>query len=397
MRHVALVTPTMGRQHLHPQLHQTFRDQTVTRTGAGLYVLDESPQPSPYFTKLKDSAVTYVHRVAAPRRDGLSRIGAARNALNMLTPPGCTIVHADDDDELDPLYAEAMCDRLGDADLAKMDVWRILHEKTGLIFEWDTRSVGKEHYALLGNAVVDKSAATSEITQEFMELLGVRDGFGWSLVYPRKTWERHPFPPEDTEDLPFVQNVRAAGGKIVYVSDLPHLALHLVSEMSKIACYPQRLLGAAGAAKEESLRAAVARRMIGAMGAMTELPAGKSIRLVPGVTYSILGMVKSKHSLRAITNRAARMGVTITSARDNVPPGEFGAAAPPEDYRLIHAIGTSSAEASLPWSAPGFFAAFDKSSVVKAWSSAPFVGAGEACDTLPMHGYAAAIFGRRAR
>ena len=211
MRQVALVTPTMGRQHLHPQLHQTFRDQTVTGHGARLYVLDESPQPSPYFTKLKDSAVTYVHRVAAPRRDGLSRIGAARNALNMLTPSGSVLVHVDDDDELLPLYAEAMIDRLGDADLCKMDVWRILHEKSGLIFEWDTRSVGKEHYALLGNEVVDKKAATSEITQEFMELLGVRDGFGWSLVYPRKTWEKHPFPPEDTEDLPFVQNVRAAG------------------------------------------------------------------------------------------------------------------------------------------------------------------------------------------
>ena len=148
-----------------------------------------------------------------------------------------------------------MIDRLGDADIAKMDVWRILHEKTGLIFEWDTRSVGKEHYALLGNDVVDKKAATAEITQEFMELLGVRDGFGFSLVYPRATWERHPFPPEDTEDLPFVQNVRAAGGKIVFVSDLGHLVLHLVSEMSKIACYPQRMLGAAGAQKESRLSA----------------------------------------------------------------------------------------------------------------------------------------------
>ena len=96
MRQVAFVTPTMGRQHLHPQLHQTFRDQTVTQTGAArLYVLDESPQPSPYFSNLRDSMVTYVHRIAAPRRDGLSRIGAARNALNMLTPPGCVIVHLD--------------------------------------------------------------------------------------------------------------------------------------------------------------------------------------------------------------------------------------------------------------------------------------------------------------
>ena len=137
------------------------------------------------------------------------------------------------------------------------------------------------------------------------------------------------------------------------------------------------------------------------MGAMTELPAGKAIHLKPGATYSLLAMVKDKHSLRAITNRAARMGVTISSARDNVSPGEFGAAAPPEGYRLIHAIGASSADATLPWSAPGFFAAFDKSTVVKAWSSTP-VGAGFAAPTepwdagrMPLQGYAAAIFGSK--
>jgi hypothetical protein len=125
--------------------------------------------------------------------------------------------------------------------------------------------------------------------------------------------------------------------------------------------------------------------MIGAMGAMSELPAGQTIKLVPGVTYSLLAMVKEKHSLRAITNRAQRMGVAITSARDNVPASEFGVGAPPDGYRLVHAIGASSAPATLPWSAPGFFAAFDKSTVVKAWSSAaPFVGAAKPWDAPPM-------------
>ena len=144
--------------------------------------------------------------------------------------------------------------------------------------------------------------------------------------------------------------------------------------------------------------------MIGAMGAMSELPAGQTIRLVPGVTYSVLAQVKIKHSLRAITNRAARMGVTIESARDNVLASEFGVAEPPSDYRLVHAIGASSADATLPWSAPGFFAAFDKSSVVKAWSSpaigagASFAAASEPPYTRPMfQGYAAAIFGRGTR
>lgn len=365
---VAFVTPTLGRQHLHPQLHATFRAQTVP--DKRLYVLDESPSPSPYFSSLKDEAVNYVHRVAQPRTDGLSRVGAARNAANALTPDGAVLVHLDDDDILAPSYAAQMIDRLGDADLCKLDVWRILHEASGLLFEWDTRKVGDKHYALLGDSVAAAAEATAEITQEFMELLGVRDGFGFSLVYPRKTWERHPFPNEDTEDLPFVQSVRDAGGKIVFVSDLPHLVLHLVSKMSKIACYPQRLLGAAAAEKQARLRSAVARRMLGAMGAMTELPQGKTIRIAPGATYSVLAEVKDKHSLKALTNRAERMGVTITSARDNVDASEFGAPEPADGYRLVLAIGTPSEAAMLPWKAPGFFATYDKSHVVKAWTGA---------------------------
>ena len=335
-----------------------------------LVVLDESTEPSPYFSEVKDPDVTYVHRVAQPRTDGLSRVGAARNAANALTPDGAILVHLDDDDILAPSYAAQMIDRLGDADLCKLDVWRILHEASGLLFEWDTRKVGDKHYALLGDSVAAAAEATSEITQEFMELLGVRDGFGFSLVYPRKTWERHPFPNEDTEDLPFVQSVRDAGGKIVFVSDLPHLVLHLVSKMSKIACYPQRLLGAAAAEKQARLRSAVAHRMIGAMGEMTELQAGKTISLAPGSSYSVLAEVKNKHSLRALTNRAERMGVTITSARDNVDASEFGAPEPADGYRLVLAIGSPSDPKMLPWKAPGFFATYDKSHVVKAWTGA---------------------------
>ena len=335
-----------------------------------LVVLDESTEPSPYFSEVKDPDVTYVHRAAQPRTDGLSRVGAARNAANALTPDGAILVHLDDDDILAPSYAAQMIDRLGDADLCKLDVWRILHEASGLLFEWDTRKVGDKHYALLGDSVAAAAEATAEITREFMELLGVRDGFGFSLVYPRKTWERHPFPNEDTEDLPFVQSVRDAGGKIVFVSDLPHLVLHLVSKMSKIACYPQRLLGAAAAEKQARLRSAVAHRMIGAMGEMAELQAGKTISLAPGSSYSVLAEVKNKHSLRALTNRAERMGVTITSARDNVDASEFGAPEPADGYRLVLAIGSPSDPKMLPWKAPGFFATYDKSHVVKAWTGA---------------------------
>lgn len=362
----AFVTPTSGRQDLHPSLYETFRKQTLRRKR--LYVLDESPQPSPFFGRLHDPEVVYVHRQATPRIDGVTRIGEARNFVNaMVEEP--TILHADDDDWLDATYGEELVDRLGDADLAKLDTFRILHEKTGDLYEWNTRMFGGEHYAMQGDSVEKVNVSPSDLPPEIVESFFL--GYGFSMAYPTETWRRHPFPVEGTEDIAFARAVKNAGGRIVFIGDCSHLVLHLVSARSVSGVYPQRHLGKMRpmfSAQPNTLREWQRRRMIGS--AMNELPSGQAIQIVPGVTYRILAKVKRNHSIRDLTVRASGYGITITSARDEVPANEFGVEKPPDGYRLVLVEGTSTKAGELPWAPPKLIF-FDRTSVVRAWTSAP--------------------------
>jgi hypothetical protein len=368
---VAFVTPTHDRQELHESLYETFRLQTIDPKR--LYVLDTSERISPFFSSLTDPDVVYVHAPGAfPRTDGTSHIGAARNYINSLVHEP-VIMHLDDDDTLLPLYGEYMLSRLGNAALCKMDVWRIITDtEPALILEWDTRSFGGKHFALMGDEIKETDCDPSEMPQDVIRMF--RDGYGFSLCYPKKTWQEHPFPDEGTEDFPFVRAVRESGGKIEFVSDAAHLVLHLVSKRSKSGVFPQKIIGTAGA-PDDSLQAAVTRRMIGLMSAMNELPSGKPIRVSPGVTYSILVSLSDKHSLKSMTTQASKWGIHVKDARDNVSPSEYGVQAPESGYRLVHITASSDKGGEMPWKVPAPLSLFDKTSVVRAWSSAP-VGVG---------------------
>ena len=375
------MTPTLNRQERHPALYKTFCAQTLP--DKRLYVLDESEGVSPFFRALRDPRVVYEHRKALPRIDGVTRIGAVRNAINGLVRED-VILHLDDDDVLDPAYGQAMIERLGDAALCKLTRWRLLHELTGILFEWATREIGGTHYVVRGAQIERIEIDPSEPGADIAE-----DAFGWSLCYPRSTWERFKFPDEGTEDIPWVKAVRAAGLPVAFVDDLPHLALHTVHVDPNhlhggSAHFPQRMLGAAGAPK---LLQDIRRRMLGAMGAMQELPEGQAISIEPGRRYSILASVRKKHSLRDLAVRGQQYGTQIESAVDDVPPSEYGVAAPPAGYRLVHVTASASKPAVLPWKAPSFLAPLGEAShVVRAWVDVP-VGAGASPEAamMPLH------------
>ena len=366
----AFVTPTMGRQELHPALYETFAAQTVP--GKHLYVLDESKTPSPFFSGAEHRDVTYVHRQAQPRVDGVTRIGAARNFINGLVQED-VILHLDDDDSILPEYGAEMVARLGDAALCKLDVWRCLHSASGIVFEWDTRKGGGWHFAIRGAQVERVNVPSSDMDAEVMDAFHL--GFGWSLCYPRSTWERFKFPEEGTEDIPWAQAIRDAGEKIVFVSDLPHLALHTVHvdplhPNGGSAHFPQRMLNGLPQG-DVRLRMRTRQRMMGALGKMTALPDGAPISVQPGRTYSILASVKKQHSLRSFVVRAEAKGVTIEQARDDVPASEFGVSPADGGYRLVHVIGRAAKVGTLPWQAPSFLRVLgEKSKVVKAWIDA---------------------------
>lgn len=364
----AFVTPTMDRPELHEQMYGVFRSQLVSPKT--LYVLDESRDPSPFFSRPREDAV-YVHRPVPPRIGGVTTIGRARNALNAMVPDGATIFHWDDDDWYAPDYAPTMLGRIGGAALAKMDVYRLHHVHTGTIFEWDSRRAGGHHYALMGSIVEHVDVPRGG---EVMIGQALREGFGFSYVYPKSTWTRHPFPLEGTEDIPFARAIREGGGRIEFVSDRPEMVLHAVHPKSQSAVYPQTFVArhtmiGAGLSLRDSVRAG----MIGKMS--TELPRGEPISVVPGVDYTVLVQLKDSHSIRDLTVRAASWGVTITSARDNVPPSEFGVDKPPGGYRLVLVQANSSKPGKLPWAVPAPLSVFDKTRCVRAWTSAaPMVG-----------------------
>jgi hypothetical protein len=359
---IGFTTPTHERPELHASLYRTFASQTVEPKR--LYVLDTSEQASPFFSSLQDSRVVYVHAPGAfPREDGVTRIGAARNYLNSLVEEPF-IQHLDDDDWIDPDFSREMLKRLGDAALVKLDVWRLATDtEPHLILEWDTRQYGGTHFALEGGKLA-RSEASEEMPPEVVEMW--REGYGFSMIYPRATWERHPFPDTGTEDFPFVQAVRAAGERVVFVSDLAHMVLHLVSPRSRSAVFPQKIVGVLGLPRRDPILEYAARRM--GLGA-TELPTEKAIEVRPGMTYSVLASLSRKHTLKALATQAAKWGLTIHEARDEVAAEEFDVNAPPPDYRLVHLTASASKAMQIPWKVPAPMSAFDKTRVIRAWSN----------------------------
>ena len=360
MTSVAFVTPTHGRPELHEALYQTFKSQTVSPKR--LYVLDTSEEASPFFSALQDPEVVYAHRPGAfPREPGVNRIGAVRNYLNSMVTED-VIAHLDDDDWLHPEYGRVMLERLGDAALVKLDVWRLVTDTDpSIIFEWDTRSFGGRHYALQGDQFALSEGDVEGMPSDYSEMF--RDGYGFSMMYPRSTWEQHPYPEDGTEDFPFVREVRDAGEKIIFVSDLPQLVLHLVSSRSKSGVYPQKILGLLSKIRD------AARMLVGLSGPMQEIAPAKKIQAQPGVRYTALVALADKHPLRGLATQGSKWGLTIHEARDNVQPSEFGVNAPPPGYRLVHLVATVDKATEIPWSVPAPLSAFDKTHVVKAWTS----------------------------
>ena len=347
------ISPTLGRSDVHEQLYECFDAQTLPKKR--LFVLDESSAPSPFFAGLRDRRVTYVHDPGTVAKPGQGGIARARNRLLRMTSAPI-IFHADDDDVYEPEWAETMADRLlsKGADLAKLTRWRMWLSGDGSIWEWDTADFRGRVWAIKGTDTPEQVDVDESIDPQI--LADMRDayliGFGFSYCYLRSLWERFPFDEtEQTEDIPWVRACRAGGAKIELISDLPHLALHTVHDRSESVNFPQR-------------------RMAGAPTAgFVELPRGKEIPVTPGATFEVLASLKKKHSLQSVARRASRWGVTVTQAKDNVVPAEYGVTPARDGYRLVALTAKATKPGKLPWAVPSPLNVFDKSSVVRAWRS----------------------------
>ena len=348
---VSVVVPTYNRHDRLAALYETFASQTLAQSGAAdLHVLDDSETPCPFFSSLQDPRVHYRH--VGERMS----IGAKRNAL-VQGASGEFIESFDDDDLYAPMYLERKLARMRStgADLLKLSVWNAICERDGSVWQWDTRTIGPEHYAVTGGADPEKIPAES-MGEPSPELLDSQLwGYGFSYGYRRSAWERAPFKDMNLgEDYIFICDLRAAGAKLVHVPDMASSVLHTVHPKSTSVILPQRRLASA---------------TLGAM--LTPLPAG-DVHVEPGVTYAIVALVKDSNSLKDVMAKVQSRGMNVLSAKDGAP-APAGEKAAPGGYRYVSAEFTVEKSGKIPGSVPWPLSHLDKTRIVRAWSDKPQV------------------------
>jgi glycosyltransferase involved in cell wall biosynthesis len=226
---ISIITPTCGRERYLPSLYRNFAEQT--HADRELLVHDDSPEPSPFFSALRDPRVRYVH--AAGQR---VTIGTKRNQL-IERATGELIAFFDDDDFYAPGYLEAMAASLGDADLVKLSGWFALSVPDDAFFFWDTAQHQPLHYK------VGEGAITFVTSGQFKPDFAAKnvDGYGFSYLFRRRVFGGAARFPDKSfgEDLPFVQALRAAGSAVRHVEDDAGLVVHLLHNRNSSVIFPQ--------------------------------------------------------------------------------------------------------------------------------------------------------------
>ncbi|HSX26996.1 MAG TPA: glycosyltransferase [Chlamydiales bacterium] len=236
---ISVICPTYNRSDRHANLYAAFDQQTYENKE--LLVLDDSPEPSLFFTHLKDPRVKYIN---LPER---GTIGFKRNFLIGLAS-GELIAHFDDDDYYAPTYLTTMVNQLGSADLVKLSRWLAWREIDGTFWEWDTRFVGEFHFVVTGNntniyAMDIKKASASDLTFQISDWMDANTwGYGFSYLYRKSLWKECPF--EDMnggEDYNFITRARTFDKKLIHIPDYNHIAVHTLHPKSTSQIFPQYL------------------------------------------------------------------------------------------------------------------------------------------------------------
>ncbi len=236
---VSVICPTFNRPERHANLYATFAHQTYENRE--LLVLDDSPEPSPFFTNLRDPRVKYQH---LPKR---TSIGFKRNFLANIAS-GEFIAHFDDDDYYAPTYLAEMIEKLGSADLIKLSKWLAWRELDGTLWEWDTRRFSQICYVINGNdrnsSILDVEKLKESDAAFTGQIAGVVEantwGYGFSYVYRKTLWQECPF--EDLyggEDYNFICKARSLNKVMIHTPDLSYLVLHTLHPKSTSRIFPQ--------------------------------------------------------------------------------------------------------------------------------------------------------------
>lgn len=361
---VAWITPTTaGRSARHAGLWSSFASQDYAATIGGrlmLYVLDDAPTPSPFFARIRDPRLVYLHVPASPASPRRT-IGAKRNALVAHALASDLIVHADDDDFYAPSYTREMTQRLfasagtgagAGAALARLNVIHLLREADGSRWRWDMRACGGVQCALSGPSTQDVQCRETPCDPSFADL--ARLGWGFSFVYPRAAALAHPFPDVDAgEDHAFARALERAGGKIVQVDDLAHLAWHVVHPSSTSQAIATERLDA-------PTPPVIAAPIAPPRTSASERGVPASLHLVPGTPLRITALVKNTHSPSQLLRRAQHLGLVLSEVQDPAPC----VMAVPDGYRYVRAAIATARAITLPTRLPAPLSWFDETRIV---------------------------------
>jgi glycosyltransferase involved in cell wall biosynthesis len=227
---ISVITPTRNRDDRLRTMYRCFAQQTWP--DRELLILDDSPQPSPFFTKLSDPQVIYRH-LTQPLV-----LGEKRNRL-VAYSSGDFIAHFDDDDLYAPDYLTSLMKLRGEADFFTLSGWFARGEKADTWWYWDTERILPYRYAVSGvGAVPQIRSATTDKEQRGIELN--LWGYGFSYLYKKAVWETNHFPPVGFgEDYAFAKKVAEQGFKRAAAPDTEGLALHILHGTNSSGMYPQ--------------------------------------------------------------------------------------------------------------------------------------------------------------
>lgn len=229
---ISVITPSYKRERLLQLQHATVLRQT--EQNFEWLILDDSPEPSAYFSGLDDARIRYTHHAGAR----LS-IGAKRNWL-VERAQSEFIAHFDDDDFYAKDYLRTMRERLvRGADLSKLSAWFVYTTRVQKLGYWDTVITRGLHFRF-SDELIKPVLLTDENAKSFDSHYA---GYGFSYAYRKALWQGTPFPEQDfNEDWGMVSAALAKGCKFDHFADTQGLCLHVLRENNASVCYPQYVL-----------------------------------------------------------------------------------------------------------------------------------------------------------
>jgi glycosyltransferase involved in cell wall biosynthesis len=229
---VTIATPTYKREALLQQSHRMLLQQS--EQNFEWLILDDSPEPSAYFTGLSDPRIRYRHHSG-----GKLTVGAKRNLLAEESRAGI-IAHWDDDDFYAPDYLAAMLAQIGQGmDFVKLSGWFVYSAPHRALGYWDTVRVRGLHFRFSATGIAPAMFGDAEAATFARNYLG----YGFSYVYRKSVWQAARFPDQDFgEDSAFADAALATGARLKHFADSQGLCVHMLRRDNMSLCFPQYLL-----------------------------------------------------------------------------------------------------------------------------------------------------------